>query len=141
MKEITRSTPLRPIERLEKTGIDDICNAIINGDTLTTIAKTHQMALSTLLRWIEADANRSLKIREARLIASQLWEEKALDALNEATDWFELNKARELSTHYRWRATRIAPKEHNDPKQEENQKEKLIHKLVIEIIHSTLKTP
>ena len=70
--------------------------------------------MSTLLDWIEGDSDRLTRTREARRRTALLWEERAEAVLAQAGDQFELQKARELAHHYRWRAKVIAPREYGD---------------------------
>ena len=53
-------------------------------------------------------------MRDAREQLAKLWDEKAEDVLQQAGDEFTLKKARELASHYRWRASKTAPREYGD---------------------------
>lgn len=48
------------------------------------------------------------------------WDERAEAAISAASDEFELRKAKEISHHYRWRASKIAPKDYGDKQQVEH---------------------
>jgi hypothetical protein len=70
--------------------------------------------ISTLIEWSEQDAQRSARMREARQRSARVWDERAEHVITTAGDPFELNKAKELAHHYRWRAKAIAPREYGD---------------------------
>jgi hypothetical protein len=53
-------------------------------------------------------------MREARAKSAKVWDEKAEQVVRDAPDKFELEKARELAHHYRWRAKAIAPRDYGD---------------------------
>lgn len=100
--------------RLNAYGIDQLCADLVSGDTLTAVAVRLGVGVSSLLDWIEADADRSARTREARTAAARIWDEKAELGIQAAGDPFELAKAKELAHHYRWRAKAVAPKEYGD---------------------------
>lgn len=106
----TRSNPFKTA-RLD---IDKICADICETKSMTQIAAENNIEVSTLLDWIEADADRVARAREARRRTALLWEERAEAVLAQAGDPFELQKARELAHHYRWRAKVIAPREYGE---------------------------
>jgi hypothetical protein len=95
-------------------GITAICEMICGCETLIGISKTLGVGVATLLDWIEKDPERSALARESRTLTARLWDEKAEQVITEAKDPFELNKARELAHHYRWRAKAIAPRDYGD---------------------------
>ena len=101
-------------EALDAYGLDAVCEAIAGGGTLTAVAKDAGVSLTRLLAWIDADSERSVRVREARASSAKLWDESAEREIRGATDEFELRKARELAQHFRWRATKIAPKEYGE---------------------------
>ena len=45
---------------------------------------------------------------------AELWDQVAVEGIERATDTFELAKAKEIAHHYRWRASKIAPKLYGD---------------------------
>lgn len=95
-------------------GIDAICNDLSGGVTMTAIAGKQNVSVQALCQWIAADPSRSARVREARTEAAKLWDELATDGIQNAADPFELAKAKEIAHHYRWRASKIAPKEYGD---------------------------
>jgi len=64
--------------------------------------------------WIEADPERSARVKQARMVMSRRWDEKSEAVLVNAGDDFDLKKAKELAHHYRWRAAKIAPRDYGD---------------------------
>ena len=101
--------------RLDKVGIDEIVEMIaVEGASLRGIANEVGVSAGSLLTWIEADPERSARVRDARAQLAKLWDEKAEDVLQQADDEFKLKKARELASHYRWRASKTAPREYGD---------------------------
>jgi len=93
---------------------EDILARIEAGEMLGHIAEDHGCSRGTLTNWIAADIDRSVRAREARQRASAAWDEMATRGIAEAEDQFELAKAKELAHHYRWRASKIAPKDYGD---------------------------
>ena len=100
--------------KIEAIGIDGVCARILDGMSMTAIAEEVGTSSGGLVQWIAADPERSARAREARAEAAKLWDEKATQTIEEARDPFELAKAKELAHHYRWRASKIAPKDYGD---------------------------
>lgn len=101
-------------EKLDQLGVEWLCNQIIDGQSQTSIAQSVGVSLATLSNWIAADIERSARVREARIASSRAYDEKAEQALMDARDPFELAKARELASHYRWKASKTNPKEYGE---------------------------
>ncbi len=106
--------PLSASEKCEVFGVDALCAAILGEQTLTAIAQDLDVSIGTLLTWMEANPERSARVREARMRTARLWDEKATKVIEDASDPFELSKAKELAHHYRWRASKIAPRDYGD---------------------------
>jgi hypothetical protein len=107
-------------EKLDALGIDELCAQILAPKTLTAIAKEAGVSLDRLIHWVEADPERSARVRSARISSAILWEEQAEHRLDDAADQFGLAKAKELAHHYRWRAAKIAPADYGDRTQHEH---------------------
>lgn len=101
-------------ERLNAIGIDAVCSDLADGKTMTEIAIAAGVAFGSLHTWLDADPERSARAREARRRTARLWDEKATATIEAATDTFQLAKAKEMAHHYRWRASKIAPREYGD---------------------------
>ena len=95
-------------------GLDRICEMIIAGESMTAIAAQVGVHISTLIEWSEEDPQRSARMRESRRHSGRVWDERAESVIIQAGDKFELDKAKELAHHYRWRAKAIAPREYGD---------------------------
>lgn len=108
------SSPGTAREKLNKVGVDAICENLCAGSSLTGIANEYGVSLGSLLAWIQADTERSARVRETRGAMAKVWDEKAEDEIRQADDEFKLKKARELAHHYRWRAAKVAPGEYGE---------------------------
>jgi hypothetical protein len=97
---------------------EEIFSLIKEGEMLTAIAEKMGVSKAFLLKWLDM-GDRPVRVREARAAASSAWDEKAERGIANATDAFELAKAKELAHHYRWRASKIAPKLYGDKVQTE----------------------
>lgn len=101
-------------ERIEAFGIEAVCERLANGVTMTAIAEEIGVTVGKLSQWIASDEEHSARAREARIHAARIWDEKALSVIEQALDPFELQRAKELAHHYRWRASKTAPKDYGD---------------------------
>jgi hypothetical protein len=100
--------------KLDEYGIDALCEALLTGTSQAAIAGASGVSQSALVRWIAADPERSARVREARITAARHFDERAEQVLKDAADPFELAKARELASHYRWKASKSNPREYGD---------------------------
>lgn len=100
--------------KLDAYGVEAVCDDIGNRKTLTAIADDLGVSIGSLIGWIEADAERSARVREARQAMARAWDEQAEEEIRSAGDEFELKKAKELAHHLRWRASKIAAREYGD---------------------------
>ena len=101
-------------ERIEAFGIEAVCERLSNGMTMTALAEEIGVTVGKLSQWIASDEEHSARAREARIHAARIWDEKALSVIEQALDPFELQRAKELAHHYRWRASKTAPKDYGD---------------------------
>jgi len=93
---------------------EQILERIEDGESLASIAASKGKVRSMLSKWIAADENRSARARTSRELAASAWDEKAESGIAEATDPFDLAKAKELAHHYRWRSSKISPAQYGD---------------------------
>lgn len=100
--------------KLDKIGVDTLCEDLCAGSSLTFIASEYGVSVSSLLGWIDSEPERSARVREARHSMAKVWDEKAEFEIRQAGDEFELKKARELAQHYRWRASKIGSREYGE---------------------------
>lgn len=108
--------PQEPTSRntLDEIGIEAICDRLADGESQTAIAASLNISKSSLCRWIALDEQRSARAREARILAASAYADLALAAIKDAPDPFELTRARELASHYRWQASKASPQEYGD---------------------------
>jgi hypothetical protein len=92
-------------------GIDKICEQLIAGESQTDIASEIGVSIQTLIAWIAAvdHPERSARAREARTFAARTYADMAESELRAANDPFKLAKARELASHFRWKASKADP--------------------------------
>lgn len=114
-KVVKKSGPVPVAQnKIDAYGLDKICEDIAAGKSLTAISADLKVHVSSLLEWVEGDPQRLARTREARSRSARLWDERAEQVIYAAADKFELEKAKELAHHYRWRAKAIAPKDYGD---------------------------
>lgn len=101
-------------ERLNAIGEETILRRLANAESLRAIAQSYSIDIGSLRWWIERDTSRSARARAVRCVAAAAWDELAQEVIESAADPFELAKAKELAHHYRWRASKIAPKIYGD---------------------------
>ena len=101
-------------DKLEAVGIEALCDMVIEGMMLREVARKVGAPIMSMMDWIEADPARKARMRQARERSAQLWEEKAEQLLSDADEPFMLSRAKELAHHYRWRASKIAPRSYGD---------------------------
>ncbi len=102
-------------EALDAFGVDAVIHHLEEYSSLTKLAKDVGVAFGALQNWIESDPERAARVRDCRRLMARKWDERAEAEIRKAKDQFELNKAREIAHHYRWRAAKIAP-EYRDKK-------------------------
>jgi DNA-binding transcriptional regulator YdaS (Cro superfamily) len=101
-------------DTIDALGVDALCDRLCAGESQTAIAESLGVGVATLSRWIAADPERSARVREARIAAARTFDEMAEAELRKATDPFGLAKARELASHYRWKASKSNPREYGE---------------------------
>lgn len=104
------------LKALDELGIDKVCELIESGCSLTFIANEAGTTTAHLLRWLDAPEHpeRSARAQIARKRTAELWDQKADELLEAASDPFELAKAKERAHHMRWRAKAINPGRYGD---------------------------
>jgi transposase-like protein len=99
--------------------IEDIIQRILDAQSYTEIARHYGVTVGALTHWISSDNQRSARVMEARAATAALWDQKAEELISAAQDPLDLQKAKELAHHYRWRASKIAPRSYGDKVQQE----------------------
>jgi hypothetical protein len=111
-----KETP-KPRSIEEKTSaytFEQIVDDLSNGVSLTEVAGRIGISAGNLCEWIAKEPERSARAREARVYAARIWDDKAVEAIEQASDPFQLARAKELAHHYRWRASKTAPKDYGE---------------------------
>jgi hypothetical protein len=99
-------------DKLDAIGIDAICERISGGETLTHLSQDIGVGVARLITWL-GTPERSARANEARRLAAQVWDEMAEGTLLSASPE-DISVARELAHHYRWRASKMAPRTYGD---------------------------
>lgn len=100
--------------KLNALGIEGVCAEIVERGTMTKAAIAIGVSIGSLISWIEANPERSARARSVREHMASYWDEQAETVLMESVDTLGVAKARELAQHYRWRASKIAPRQYGD---------------------------
>lgn len=110
------TTPERlPRQILESTGIDRICEMIIEGKLLREIARELGIkGHASLIKWINDDEARAKAVEAARKLAAFDYDEQALEVIRAAKNKIQISRAREEASHLRWRASKMNPKQFSD---------------------------
>lgn len=94
--------------------LDTIVEMILQGDSYKTIAQKLNIGL-TKLHEFTSNTNHSARVREALIISASTFDDKAEQVLLDAKrDMVEIQRARELAQHYRWKASKRAPRVYGD---------------------------
>lgn len=100
--------------RIEEFGIENITRLVAEGETLRNIAKRIGASAQTLVEQLRATPERARAYEAALVAAAQMFDEMALEVLESATTNIEVQRAREIAAHYRWRAKAANPKRYSD---------------------------
>ena len=94
-------------------GIDWVCGRLESGMMYKHIADEVGGSDTDLCRWIAADQGRSARVAESRAKGAFAWDTMAQDVLaaipSDATQG-DITRARELASHFRWRASKLGRK-------------------------------
>ena len=94
--------------------IEQILDLLIDGKTYREIAKKFGVGLSVLHRFTSKEEH-SARVRDALNYSASTYADKAEQILLEApADKIEIQRARELAQHYRWKAGKRDPKKYGD---------------------------
>jgi hypothetical protein len=102
------------LKKCDEFGIDEVAERLMGGETQTSVAAVIGVSQATLINWIASDPERSARAREARIAAARTFDDMAEQVLLNALDTFGLAKARELASHYRWKAAKANPREYGE---------------------------
>jgi hypothetical protein len=114
MKSATK--PDSPVHQRLTDIEDEIVERIMNGESQASIARSQGISCSHMCAWVLANAERTAKIKEARAISARHWDEEAVNELRSADTSVagSVAIAREIASHYRWRAKAYNPVEYGD---------------------------
>lgn len=103
-------------DKLDAIGIEAICERMMAGETMTGIAESIGVSKGSMIAWIASDADRSAHAKEARIVSARHWDDQAERVLLDSDELVtgSIAKARELASHYRWRAKCYAPRDYGD---------------------------
>ena len=110
----TSGPPPLARNKLDAMGVDTFCDQVASGETFRGIARQLGISLGSIITWVESDADRSARVSQARVQSAQVWDELAEEEIRKASDPFEITRARELASHYRWRAKVVSPRIYGD---------------------------
>lgn len=109
--------PPSPSERMAALGIDAICNHVASGESLFSWANAKGFNYTTVLNWIDADANRAEKYARARDVRADLAFESLDDVSNEAVVADTAVKVAGLrlkADNIKWKLARMNAKKYGD---------------------------
>jgi hypothetical protein len=89
---------------------EEFVELILSGLFPVDIAEKWGVTRSAIFQWVESDPERSARAREARAQTGQIWDQegtKVLSSLPDDATPGQIARARELASHYRWRASKI----------------------------------
>jgi hypothetical protein len=111
--------------KLEEYGIDQFCEDVCDGKTITSIAQSVGVSYNSLMGWIASDPERSARAWQARKFMAWYWADEGQRLLREAGDdvdvfhpdavdlmKFRLAKAHAQAQWMKWRAAIADPKGH-----------------------------
>jgi hypothetical protein len=94
--------------------IEEVIELILSGKSNHDIANFYQQPYTTFRNFINNEAH-SARVREAKQDAAESYSDLAEKVIREAEkDPIEMTRARELASHYRWKASKYAPKKFGD---------------------------
>ena len=103
--------------------IDEIIDLIIDGLTYREIAKKYNCNVSTVHRLLTSEQH-SARANQALATSASQYADKAEQVLKDAeADKFEMQRARELAHHYRWKAAKRNPSKYGERIKTENKNE------------------
>lgn len=103
--------------KLDALGLDAVCERIESGESITQIATSLGMLQKSMRDWIAADDTRSARVRISRELSADACDDLAvreLETLQPGATAAEIARARELASHYRWRASKRNPRIYGD---------------------------
>ena len=94
--------------------IDKVIESILEGKTYRAIAEENNVALSTLHDFC-SKTEHSARVKWALEVSASSYDDLAIEAIKGArSNMVEMQRARELAQHYRWKASKRNPKKYGD---------------------------
>lgn len=100
--------------KLDAFGEDTVRARFVDGKLIAEVAAEAGVSSGALLAWLTTTPERLARAREAREVGAAVLEEKAQRGIEEAKTAFDLQKARELAHHLRWKASKLNPRQFGD---------------------------
>lgn len=101
-------------EWLDTITQEPVLSSMAEGIFMADIARTLDIPIDALCKWMAKNPERKALMKEARAIGAEVFDRKAEEVLTEAKDKTSIARARELAQHYRWRASKFSPKDYGD---------------------------
>ena len=99
---------------------EDILSLLVDGMTFKSISEKYNVSLSTLHEYMNK-SEFSARTRNALEMSASSYADKAEQVLIDAkNDRIEMQRARELAQHYRWKAGKRNPKKYGDRLETDN---------------------
>lgn len=112
--------------------IDEIIELLISGKSYRDIAEIMDVPLTTLHDFT-SKSEHSARVREALEYSASSFDDKAEKVLIDAKGTIpEIQRAKELAQHYRWKASKRSPKKYGDKLDVEHSGEGMKIKVVID---------
>lgn len=99
---------------IDALGLEALCDRIMSGETITAVCESLGVNRGSLRRWVTMTDLRRTAVHEARIASAQAFDDLAEVEIRKAKSKIALARARELAHHYRWRASKVSPKEYGD---------------------------
>ena len=94
--------------------IEEILDLIIEGWTYREMADKFGVSLALMCKFL-TQSEHLARANAARKLSGSIYTDKAEQALKNApADQIEIARARELAHHYRWKASKVNPREFGD---------------------------
>ena len=98
--------------KLDMHGLEAFVDDIIDGKSYRAIAKELGIGVSSIIRWLASDSERSARVKQALTSSAIDCDDEALETLKDEN--IEPARAREIASHLRWRARVRNPREYGD---------------------------
>lgn len=94
---------------LDRLGLEAVCDRIIEGQSVNAICRAIEISASAFWRWVAADAERSARVKSARIASAATFAEQAGEVLEDKS--IPIDRGREIASHKRWEAKMRNPRD------------------------------